>query len=91
MLGINLLPAFGPPTWSVIALYAFNSDLELVPLVLLGAIAAATGRFLLAHATRLLGARYLPDRILANLDAAREALEKRRRNSLHKAVQTWVT
>ncbi|MBX7494007.1 hypothetical protein K3163_12400 [Qipengyuania sp. 1NDW9] len=82
VLGINLLPAFGPPTWSVIALYAFNSDLELVPLVLLGAIAAATGRFLLAHATRLLGARYLSDRILANLDAAREALEKRRRNSL---------
>ena len=82
VLGLNLLPAFGPPTWSVIALYAFNSDLELVPLVGLGALAAASGRFMLALATRALGTRFLSDRIKGNLDATREALEQRRRNSL---------
>lgn len=82
VLGVNLLPAFGPPTWSIIALYAFNSDLELALLVATAALAAASGRFLLALATRALGTRYLPDRINANLDAAREALERRKRNSM---------
>ena len=44
VLGVNLLPAFGPPTWSIIALYAFNSDLPLAALVGTGALAAASGR-----------------------------------------------
>ena len=82
VLGVNLLPAFGPPTWSIIALYAFNSDMALAPLVGLAALAAATGRFLLAHATRALGTRYLSAKTHANLAAARQALERRRRNSL---------
>lgn len=29
VLGINLLPAFGPPTWSIIVFYGLNSDLPL--------------------------------------------------------------
>ena len=41
VLGVNMLPAFGPPTWSIIALYAFNSDLSLAALVGTGALAAA--------------------------------------------------
>ena len=82
VLGVNLLPAFGPPTWSIIALYAFNSDVELVPLVGLGALAAATGRYLLGHATRALGTRFLSEATKANLAAARRALEERRRNGL---------
>ena len=82
VLGLNLLPAFGPPTWAIIALYAFEGDLQLVPLVGLGALAAASGRFLLAHATRALGTRFLSERIKRNLDAARDALEQRRRNGL---------
>lgn len=82
VLGINLLPAFGPPTWSIIALYAFNSDLPLAALVGLGALAAASGRFILGHATRALGTRFLSEKTQANLAAARRALEERRRNSL---------
>ncbi|WP_369026079.1 hypothetical protein [Qipengyuania sp. RANM35] len=82
VFGVNLLPAFGPPTWSIIALYAFNSDLELAPLVGIAAVAAASGRFLLGHATRALGTRYLSVKTKANLTAARQMLEARRRNTL---------
>jgi hypothetical protein len=48
VFGINLLPAFGPPTWAVLVLYRLNSNLAAVPLVLVGAVAAASGRFVLA-------------------------------------------
>jgi uncharacterized membrane protein YdjX (TVP38/TMEM64 family) len=54
IFAVNLLPAFGPPTWAVLVLFRLNSDLDAVPLVLLGAVAAASGRFVLASATRRL-------------------------------------
>ena len=82
VFGVNLLPAFGPPTWSIIALYTLNTDLRVPLLVLVGAVAAALGRFLLAHATRLVGARLLPRRTRRNLDAARKALERRKRHAI---------
>jgi uncharacterized membrane protein YdjX (TVP38/TMEM64 family) len=79
VLGINLMPAFGPPTWSIIAIYGLNSNLPIVWIVLIGAVAAAFGRFLLAQGFRRLGGR-LPERQRHNLAAARAALEARRRN-----------
>jgi len=78
VLGVNLLPAFGPPTWSIIVLYGFNSDLSVPAIVLVGATAAAFGRFCLAHGTRLLR-RWIPDKTRSNLEAARAALERNRR------------
>ena len=81
VLGVNLMPAFGPPTWSVIVLYGLNSNLALAPLILAAALAAALGRFLLAHAFRLLAAR-ISGRTKRNLDAARRALERNRRNAI---------
>ena len=63
VLGVNLLPAFGPPTWSIIALFAFSGEIELLPLV-------------------ALGTRFLSARLRANLDAARQALERRRRSGI---------
>jgi uncharacterized membrane protein YdjX (TVP38/TMEM64 family) len=81
VLGINLMPAFGPPTWSVIVLYGLHSDQPIPATVLTAALAAALGRFLLAHGFRLIGNR-LSDKTRANLAAAREAVEKNRRNAL---------
>src|SRR6185295_15353246 len=75
------MPAFGPPTWSVMVLYGLNSNLPLVPLVLTAAAAAALGRFLLAVAFRLLSGR-IKGRTRRNLDAARKALGRNRRNAL---------
>ncbi|MCT2559848.1 hypothetical protein N0B51_12760 [Tsuneonella sp. YG55] len=82
VLGVNLMPAFGPPTWSIIALYTLNGEMETPLLVLTGALAAALGRYALAHATRHLGTRWLSAETQANLAAAREALERRKRNTV---------
>lgn len=81
VLGINLLPAFGPPTWSIIVFYGLNSDLPVALIVIVSALAAATGRLLLAYGFRVLGGR-LPEKQKRNLDAAREALEARPRNMI---------
>jgi hypothetical protein len=54
VFAINLLPAFGPPTWAILVFFSLDFDLPAVPLVLGGALAAASGRFLLATATRRL-------------------------------------
>jgi uncharacterized membrane protein YdjX (TVP38/TMEM64 family) len=79
VLGVNLLPAFGPPTWTIIVLYGLNTDLRLIPLVLTASFAAALGRLALACGFRLLGG-HLPDKTKRNLRAAKAALEQRRRN-----------
>lgn len=81
VLGVNLLPAFGPPTWAILVLYVLNSNIHPALLIPVAALAAATGRLLLALAFRLLGNK-LPAKYRANLEAARGALEKNRRNSI---------
>jgi uncharacterized membrane protein YdjX (TVP38/TMEM64 family) len=81
VLGVNLMPAFGPPTWSVLVLYSLNTEMPVPLVVLTGALAAASGRFLLAHGFRLVGGR-LPTKSRVNLKAAGEAIEKNRRNSI---------
>lgn len=77
VLAVNLMPAFGPPTWSIIVLFGLNTDLPVAPAIAVGAIAAASGRFLLACAFRVLGDK-VPPRMRRNLDAAREAFERRK-------------
>ncbi|HLH23704.1 MAG TPA: hypothetical protein VK066_14375 [Chloroflexota bacterium] len=64
---INLVPAFMPPTWSVLAFFLIQLDLPLLPLALGGAVAATAGRVALAQAARLLGPRLLPTDVLGNL------------------------
>lgn len=81
VLGVNLLPAFGPPTWSILVVYRLNSDMPTWLLVLIGATAAATGRYLLARAFWLLR-NHLSEKTRNNLEAAREALERRKRNTI---------
>ena len=82
VLGANLLPAFGPPTWSLIVLTMLNTNAPAPLLIVLGAVAAASGRLLLALATRFLGDRFLSKRSRANLAAAREALMAKKRNGI---------
>jgi len=81
VLGVNLMPAFGPPTWSIIVLYGLSTQMPTAAIILTGALAAASGRFALAHAFRMLGQR-VPERIRANLAAARDALERNKRGGL---------
>jgi uncharacterized membrane protein YdjX (TVP38/TMEM64 family) len=81
VLGVNLLPAFGPPTWTILMLFVLNTNLPAAPVIVIAAFAASLGRFALAHGFRLLGGR-LPARYRRNLDAARKAMEKNRRNAI---------
>lgn len=81
VFGVNLMPAFGPPTWTIIVLYGLNSHLPVPAIVAVGAVAAASGRVVLANAFRLL-AHYVSQKTKANLRAAREALERNKRSGL---------
>lgn len=81
VLGVNLMPAFGPPTWAILVLYVLNSNLPAVPTILVAAVAAALGRFLLGHGFRLIGHR-LPAKYRRNLEAARGALERNKRGGI---------
>jgi membrane protein YqaA with SNARE-associated domain len=73
VFGVNLLPAFGPPTWALLVFFRLHSALAAIPLVIVGACAAASGRFILATASTHFRGRLSPQR-LQNLEAAREAV-----------------
>jgi hypothetical protein len=80
IFGINLMPAFGPPTWSVLVFLRLNFELAAVVLVPIGALAAALGRLTLAGTTRRLRG-HLPAKRLEGLAAAEEALTGSRAKS----------
>lgn len=77
VFAVNLLPAFGPPTWAVLVFFSLDFDLPAIPLVLGGALAAATGRFVLANASRGLRPRLSAARV-EHLDRAQAALSANR-------------
>jgi uncharacterized membrane protein YdjX (TVP38/TMEM64 family) len=81
VLGVNLLPAFGPPTWALLVFFRLNTQVSPVPLVVLGAMAAAGGRLLLAAAfSHLRG--HLSDTRRRNLQAAGKILQRDRKRSV---------
>lgn len=81
VLGVNLLPAFGPATWMLLVLFTLNWDLNPVALVVLGALAAGSGRYVLAWLTRRLRSHLSPER-RANLEAGRTYLQGHRAGSV---------
>jgi uncharacterized membrane protein YdjX (TVP38/TMEM64 family) len=73
VFAVNLLPAFGPPTWTVLVALKLGLDVAAVPLVAAGALAAASGRWALAHGAWLLRGR-MSDKRRASLEALRAAV-----------------
>ena len=73
VFGLNLLPAFGPPTWAVLVFFRLQSNLAAVPVVLIGALAAAGGRLVLAYGSRRFRSRMSEQRI-ENLKAVRDVV-----------------
>jgi hypothetical protein len=58
VFGINLLPALGPPTWAVLVFFRFRyPEVPAAALIVDGAVAAASGRLLLALAFRAFGTK----------------------------------
>ena len=45
---MNALPAFAPPTWSILVFFAIRYELEPALLIPIGVLAASSGRWLLA-------------------------------------------
>lgn len=80
VFGVNLLPAFGPPTWALLVFFSLDFDLPAAPLIVGGALAAASGRFLLANGARWLRPRFSVAR-RERLDRAEAALTANRRRS----------
>ena len=65
----NLVPAFAPPTWAVLVFFTLHYRLDAPGLIVLGVVAASSGRYLLASAFR----RYrslLPTWYLVNMENA---------------------
>src|SRR6478672_5396576 len=81
VFGVNLLPAFGPPTWAILVFFRVRYGLDPVVLVLTGGIAAASGRFLLATAADRFRGR-LSARRRASLASAAEAISSNRKHGL---------
>ncbi|HWA55011.1 MAG TPA: hypothetical protein VG816_12660 [Solirubrobacterales bacterium] len=81
VFAVNLLPAFGPPTWAVLVFFSLDFDLPAVPLVLGGAVAAALGRFVLANGARRLRPRLSAARV-EHLDRAEATLRADRWRTL---------
>lgn len=80
IFAVNLLPAFGPPTWALLVFFKLEYDLPIVPMILGAALCAASGRLVLAHASRRLRHRLSPRR-REHLSAAAEVLTGDRRRS----------
>jgi uncharacterized membrane protein YdjX (TVP38/TMEM64 family) len=77
VFGINVLPAFAPPTWSILVWFRLTTNLSTPWLVIVGAVAAAAGRYLLARLFRSFGHR-LPDQTKRNMEVARSMIERRK-------------
>lgn len=81
VFALNLLPAFGPPTWTLLVFLTITYDLATAPVVVLGAAAAAAGRFVLASGARLLRGRLSPSRAI-ELNALRDVAESNRKAAI---------
>src|SRR5258708_15540507 len=69
VFGVKLLPVFGPRTWAVLVFFRFRyPELPAPALIAAGAVAAVSGRLLLALAFRAFG-RKLPAKRQESLQA----------------------
>jgi len=73
VFALNLLPAFGPPTWALLVFASIHWHVAPAALVIEGVVAAGLGRWVLAASVRNLR-RFFPKRYLDNLEYAEERL-----------------
>ena len=79
IFGLNLIPAFAPPTWIALALVGFQYHDTSAPLLAgVGAMAATLGRLTLARLAHVMTRKkLLSDAHRANIDVIKDRLEKR--------------
>lgn len=69
VFGINVVPAFAPPTWAVLVLFTLNNSVNGYAVVAIGVVSATCGRLLLAYAFRHYRDK-LPKRYVTNMENA---------------------
>lgn len=74
---VNAMPAFMPPTWSILAFAYLAFGLDPLSLAIGGAVAAAAGRFVLAKAAERYGTRFLTSARRRDLERLGRWLEGR--------------
>jgi membrane protein YqaA with SNARE-associated domain len=80
VFGLNVAPAFAPPTWTVISFVSIRYGSNILLLAIVAAVAATAGRLALARLARvLIRNRLLGERVRNNIDLIRDKLESRRR------------
>jgi hypothetical protein len=81
VFGINIIPAFAPPTWMVFSYIGFRYvAVNVALLAVVGATAATLGRITLAKMARVVvRQRFMSERTRENIDVIREHLEPRRK------------
>ncbi len=79
IFGLNLIPAFAPPTWMALAFVGFQyHDTNALLLAGIGAVAATLGRLTLAKLSHvLLRKKLLNEAHRANIDVIKSRLERR--------------
>lgn len=80
VFALNVMPAFAPPTWSVLSFIAIRFNSNIVLLAVVGAVAATLGRLALAKlSTVIVRQKILSDDTRKNIDAAKERLESKKK------------
>lgn len=80
VLLVGLIPAFGPPSWVFAVFFYHKYKLAFLVVVIVTAISTTIGRILLSLVTKKLK-RFLPNKILSNLEYAKDILERRRKST----------
>lgn len=89
VFGINLMPAFGPPTWAVLVYFRFRyGDIPVPALIVCGALAATAGRYVLALAFRAFGSK-LPAERRESLEVLGRAIGSNRKGTIA-SFAFWV-
>ncbi len=78
--GANLLPAFAPPTWSILVFFTLRYHMNPVALVLLGVMSATLGRAILANVFRAIRT-WLPKGYVANMERIGAKIEENPRRA----------
>lgn len=78
---VNLLPAFGPPTWALLVFAVLTWHLSAPLAVPVAALSAGIGRYLLARGSKWLGP-HLPERYVTGVNEAAHRLRGRPRGAL---------
>jgi len=83
---LNVIPAFMPPTWIVLAFFYVHYHLLFWPTLLLGVAAATSGRVILALIARSEFKKILPEKFLINYENLGTYLEKNQKLTIPVAL-----